>query len=216
MNEAINNSEIKNDQTGIKQKILGPVFTLVALAVLFFNSDGVTLQCHEDNCSVNRQGALSQSQESFPWSMVESVRITEEGAGTRRTGPTSRGADGDDLELHLKGNRRVKMFGSPVAWKFGTLDRIYLQNLIDLGEPPIEGLYGYSLGGLALFFSFTMGSIGMLFFLLPLVRHFHADMNEIEIQTTRLYNLKVFFFLFLAGLFFWGSVLILIIRRLLT
>jgi len=216
MNESIKNSEIKNDPTGIKQKILGPVFTLVALVVLFFNSHGVTLQCHEDNCSVKRQGALSQSQESFPWSMVESVRITEEGAGTRRTGPTSRGADGDDLELHLKGNRRVKMFGFAVSWKFGTLDRIFLQNQIDSGKPPIEGLYGYSLGGLALFFSFTMGSIGMLFFLLPLVRHFHADMNEIEIQTTRLYNLKVFFFLFLAGLFFWGSVLILIIRRLLT
>jgi len=216
MNESIKNSEIKNDPTGIKQKILGPVFTLVALVVLFFNSHGVTLQCHEDNCSVKRQGALSQSQESFPWSMVESVRITEEGAGTRRTGPTSRGADGDDLELHLKGNRRVKMFGFAVSWKFGTLDRIFLQNQIDSGKPPIEGLYGYSLGGLAVFFSFTMGSIGMLFFLLPLVRYFHANMNEIEIQKTKLYNLKVFFLLLLAGLLFWRLVLILIIRRLIA
>jgi len=199
-------SEIKNDPTGIKQKIAVVILTLGAICILFFSGTGASLDCKENGeCELRRRDLFSKTSETFRWQDVTFVHLVS-GGGLHTTGGSRRGVASANILFDIKPDRKVFLYASGFGWIVGSLDHKFLYNHLSSKSIP-KKVWGVSLGGPSWFISFVMGAIAVIVILLSIVEKFRPEMNEKEIQSARIKNLTRFSILISVSTAIWTVIL---------
>ncbi|TGL21790.1 hypothetical protein EHQ46_08040 [Leptospira yanagawae] len=175
-----------------KQIFVGFLFLLLPVILYSYVGIGATLKCQNQICELERKGFFHRSQTSFSISDILRIGYNSDGASLVRTGPSSIGVSGTDLEIHFKNGTSTRVFGTPIGYQFGNLDFRELDALVSQPNKISIELSSYSFGGKLLFIGPTMVFIGYILILMQLVRPVTADLLPAVLQKNRIYNLFVF------------------------
>lgn len=175
-----------------KQIVVGILFLILPVILFAYVGVGANLKCQNQICELNRNGFFHKSQSSFSISEILRIGYNTDGASYVRTGASSIGVSGSDLEIHFKNGTSILVFGTPIGYQFGNLDYRELDALVSNPNGNSIELSSYSFGGKLLFIGPTMAFIGYILILLQLVRPVTADLLPSVLQKNRIYNLIVF------------------------
>ncbi|TGM05039.1 hypothetical protein [Leptospira jelokensis] len=175
-----------------KQFFVGILFLILPVILFAYVGVGATLKCQNESCELERKGFFQSSKVSFLTSDILRIGYNSEGASLVRTGASSVGVSGTDLEIHFQNGTSILVFGTPIGYQFGNLDYRELDVLAShpKGDPIV--LSSYSFGGKLLFIGPTMAFIGYILILMQFVRPVTADLLPTDLQKNRIYNLVVF------------------------
>lgn len=113
-----------------KQIVVGILFLILPVILFMYVGVGATLKCQNQICELNRDGFFHKSQSSFSTSEILRIGYNTDGASYVRTGASSIGVSGSDLEIHLKNGTSILVFGTPIGYQFGNLDYRELDALV--------------------------------------------------------------------------------------
>ncbi|TGK78840.1 hypothetical protein EHQ31_10305 [Leptospira montravelensis] len=175
-----------------KQTIVGFLFLLFPIFLFYFSGIGARLICDAKECVLIRKQFTHSSEDRFNPREIDRIGYNYQGAGRQRTGVSSIGFSGSDLEIHLQGGKNILIFGTPVGYQFGDLDFRSLDSLRETGNVSSLTLRSYSFGGKLLFIGPTLVAIGYILILVSFVRPVSPDLDPKVLSKNRLYNLILF------------------------
>ena len=188
------NSKTESGNRQWMRPLVGVLLMLLPILFFYLNGVGATILCSKNHCQLDRKSFFGGSHDEFFISEILRIGYNSEGASQIRTGPSSYGDSGSDLEIHLNDGSSLRVFGTPVGYSFGNLE---FRSLDSLRTNPIDQeihLESYSYGGKLLFIGPTMGFIGYILILIGLVRPVTPDIESNRLQKNRIYNLSLFSF----------------------
>lgn len=175
-----------------KQTIVGFLFLIFPIFLFYFSGTGARLDCDPKECILIRKQFTQSSEDRFNPREIERIGYNYQGAGRQRTGVSSSGFSGSDLEIHLRNGKNILIFGTPVGYQFGSLDFRSLDSLREIGAVSSLTLASYSFGGKLLFIGPTLAAIGYILILVSLVRPVSPDLDPKVLGKNRIYNLILF------------------------
>ncbi|MCW7482389.1 hypothetical protein [Leptospira kanakyensis] len=186
-------AENKNSKSFLwKQTLVGFLLLILPIVLFYFSGVGARLSCDPRECTIIRKQFTESSEDRLIPTEIERIGYNYQGAGRQKTGVSSSGFSGSDLEIHLKNGKNILIFGTPVGYQFGNLDFRSLDSLRETGKLSSASLASYSFGGKLLFIGPTLAAIGYVLILISFVRPVSPDLDPKLLGKNRILNLILF------------------------